>query len=600
MAVGQVETGELPEGSAPRQMRVRKRVLADLLGGRWRRVAGLAVASTLSGVAEAGILAIVAEVAADLAGGDRGATTALGPLSAHLSIPALLWIGAVLALVRLVLQVPMALLPARIASDTQANLRRRLFDAFTRASWEVQSTDREGYLQELMSTQVFLAGTGAIWAASAVTYALTFAVLLASALVLSAAAAGAVLIVSLALFAALRPLSRAAGRAARGLAEAQVDHAQGLGEATRLAEETHVFGVEASQRQHIGLLIDQARAFFFRAQLFVRLVPNIYQSFVYLLIVGGLALVYHFVSGGVASLGAVVLLLVRAGTYGNQLQNAYQQVRQAVPFLEHLQTAEARYRESIVPAGRRPLSAVRTLAFVDVSFDYGAERPALSGVSFEVHAGETIGIVGPSGAGKSTLAQLILQLRSPQSGRYLVNGSAAHEYQPSDWHGLVAYIPQTPNLIHASVSANIRFLRDLSDADVERAARLAGIHDDIMSWSDSYETIVGPRADAVSGGQSQRICLARALAGRPQILLLDEPTSALDPTSERLIQQSLNALSGTMTLLVIAHRMTTLDICDRVMVILDGRLDAFGSADSIRDGNAYYRSAELLSDAARP
>jgi ABC-type multidrug transport system fused ATPase/permease subunit len=131
----------------------------------------------------------------------------------------------------------------------------------------------------------------------------------------------------------------------------------------------------------------------------------------------------------------------------------------------------------------------------------------------------------------------------------------------------------------------------VSDQDVERAARLAGIHDDIAAWSDGYSTTVGPRAAAVSVGQAQRICLARALALRPQILVLDEPTSALDPTSERLIQASLTSLKGRLTLFIIAHRMSTLDICDRVMVILDGRLDAVERFDDLQSRNAYYRSA---------
>ncbi len=129
---------------------------------------------------------------------------------------------------------------------------------------------------------------------------------------------------------------------------------------------------------------------------------------------------------------------------------------------------------------------------------------------------------------------------------------------------------------------------------MDEAARLARIHDDIVSWSDGYATIVGPRADAVSGGQQQRICLARALVARPEVLILDEPTSALDPHSESLIQESLSALREELTLFIIAHRMSTLDICDRVMVILDGRLVAFDTAQGLRDENAYYRSASAL------
>ena len=140
----------------------------------------------------------------------------------------------------------------------------------------------------------------------------------------------------------------------------------------------------------------------------------------------------------------------------------------------------------------------------------------LSEISFTVQAGEAIGIVGPSGAGKSTLVQLLLRLREP--GRGSLSGQrrpTSASIRREDWHRLVAYVPQEPRLLHASVADNIRFFRDIDDEAVERAARLARIHEDIIGWADGYETIVGPRADAVSGGQQQRICLARALAARP-------------------------------------------------------------------------------------
>jgi ABC-type multidrug transport system fused ATPase/permease subunit len=218
----------------------------------------------------------------------------------------------------------------------------------------------------------------------------------------------------------------------------------------------------------------------------------------------------------------------------------------------------------------------------------------LTGISFDVAEGEVIGIIGPSGAGKSTLVQLLLGLRGPDEGAYEVDGRPASVYRQADWHRQVSFVPQEPRLLHASVADNIRFYRDIAIADVERAARLARIHEDIVAWPNGYETIVGPRADAVSGGQQQRICLARALAAKPGMLVLDEPTSALDPHSETLIGESLNALKSELTLFIIAHRMSTLDICDRVMVIVDGRLVGFDTKPLLQASNSYYRHASRL------
>ena len=158
-----------------------------------------------------------------------------------------------------------------------------------------------------------------------------------------------------------------------------------------------------------------------------RLIPNIYQSLIFLVIVVGLAGIYDAGVGHVASLGAVVLLLVRAGTYGQQIQGAYQMVRQALPFVDRLQDAEQRYLASTPEAGELPLTNIRSLVFNDVSFAYRPDRNVLTDISFEVTRGETIGVVGPSGAGKSTMVQILLQLRAPTNGDYLVNGESAKQ-----------------------------------------------------------------------------------------------------------------------------------------------------------------------------
>jgi ABC-type multidrug transport system fused ATPase/permease subunit len=345
--------------------------------------------------------------------------------------------------------------------------------------------------------------------------------------------------------------------------------------------------------------VTTVRSLFYRTQMLSRLTPGIYQSIIYLLVVGGLAVLYATHSGHVASLGAVVLLLIRAGGYGQSVQAGYQTIRQAMPFVERVQEVERRYEASIPATGNRSLSHVGMLAFEGVDFAYTPGRRVLSSISFEVTAGETIGVIGPSGAGKSTLVQILLQLRFPDDGRYLINGMSAHEFARGDWYARVAYVPQEPRLLHASVADNIRFYRDLDDASVHEAARLARIDADIRTWADGYDTVIGPRADAVSGGQQQRICIARALAGRPEVLVLDEPTSALDPRSESLLQESLVSLKERLTLFVIAHRMSTLDICNRVMVVVDGRVEDFDTPARLDHQSAYYRSASALAAGSR-
>jgi ATP-binding cassette, subfamily B, bacterial len=568
--------------------------LTALLGDRRGLVSALALSSIVSGFTEAGILAIVAQVAAALVNGVTRVQVRVGPLHVDATVGTLFAVAIALAVFRLALQAPLSILPARIAADVQSRLRTSVFDAFTRASWEEQSRDREGHLQETMTSQVIQATWGALQATTLLTAAFTFLVLIVSALALDAPAAGVVLGAAVLLFALLRPLNALGARRARALSQAQMEYAGGVGEAIRLAEETQVFGVAAAQRSRIDGFIATAHDLFFRTQLIARLIPNLFQSLIYLLLVAGLAALYATNRGHVASLGAVVLLLVRAGTNGQQVQGAYQALRQSLPFVERLQETERRYARSRPAAGSKPLASVRTLAFEEVCFAYRSERPVLSDISFTVNSGEAIGIIGPSGAGKSTLVQILLGLRAPDRGHYLVNGVPAELIAGEEWHRRVAYVPQEPRLVHATVTDNIRYFRALDDDAVERAARLARIHDDIVGWPNGYDTVVGPRADAVSGGQQQRICLARALAARPQVLVLDEPTSALDPYSETLIQESLTALKSELTMFIVAHRMSTLDMCDRVMVILAGHLAAFDTIALLHKQNSYYRSASML------
>ncbi len=566
-----------------------------LIGERRGTVVAYSVTSILSGFTEAATLAIIAEIAATMVKGSSSLQSHVGPFHIHATIDALILAAFLLTLIRLVLQVPLSILPARITADVQAGLRTALFDAFSRASWQVQSQDQEGRLQETMTGQVLQATAAAQQMTQLIFAVFTFLVFMASALLLNALAAIIVGSTSVLLFGLLRPLRGRLRRYSRALSKAQVEYAGAIAEAIRVSQETQVFGVQDAQRRRVGRYVGASRGWLMRATILNRLIANTYITLIYFLVVAGLAGVYYIAgSAHAGALGGVVLILVRAGTTSQLAQGAYQGLISSLPFVERTQEVQKRYAQSAVPDGERALAGVQSIAFDGVHFSYKRGRPVLSDISFEVAGSEVIGVIGPSGAGKSTLVQLLLGLRLPDQGEYLVNGVNAAEFRRADWQRLVSFVPQEPRLVHASVAANIRFFRAIDAEAVERAARLARIHDDIIGWPDGYETVVGPRADAVSGGQQQRICLARALAARPDVLVLDEPTSALDPQSEARISESLEALKSELTLFIIAHRMTTLEMCDRVMVIVDGRLVAFDTKALLQKDNPYYRQASKL------
>lgn len=565
-------------GAAPYQ-RAPISTLSALIGvlraQRWRAVA-LMTGSFLAGLAESTILALVAHVASVLVEGADVVSADLGPLRLDAQVSMVLAVAAVLAAVRLAIQVAIAYLPVRMAGDMQAQLRVRLFDAYSRAAWEAQADDRDGHLQELVTSQAGQATQAMLNATTLVSAGFMFLTLVVTAFTIGPLVALLVLTVVGSLALLLRPLGRRGRKHSKELSAAQLDFAGGVSAAVRLAEETYTFDAAAAERQRIGERIEAARRHFIQAQFSSRLTLGLFQGLVVLLLVGALVGLYASGTGRIAGLGAAVLILVRASSYGQQLQFSWQVIQQTAPYLERLRDAEERYRRHTPPSGDRAFPTGGELRFEGVSFSYRGDRRGLRlrDVTFAVSAGDVVGIVGPSGAGKSTLVQLLLRMRMPTAGRYLVGGIPAEDIDLASWRRHMAYVPQEPRLLDASVADNIRYHRDIGLARIERAARLAHIHDDIVAMPHGYDTIVGQRADAVSGGQRQRLCLARALVGDPSALILDEPTSALDSRSEAAIQASLRELTDDLTMFIVAHRLSLLEICDRVFEIEDGRVYA--------------------------
>jgi ABC-type multidrug transport system fused ATPase/permease subunit len=570
------------------------RRVRPLVAGNWLAVAVLAVASVGAGLAEAAVLVLVADVAAAMVLQGQHASTTNPTVGLHLSIGTALLVALGLAGVRLILQLLVAWLPARITTDVQARLRVELFDAFTRASWATQADESEGRLQELMTDQVTHASSAVLYFATSLTAAAMFLTLLISAFALNPVVALLVLATSVVLFQGLRPIDRLGRSAARDMSQATIEHASAVSESVRLAQEAQIFGAAPAYRARVGVLIDTVRAAFYRTQLTARVIGTVYQSLVIILIVAGLAGLYLLGAGRLASLGAVVLMLVRASAYGQQFQASNHVLIQTMPYLDQLEASIAAYRLSAPADDGCPLPRIRTLAFDRVEFSYPRAKIVLHDISFEVAAGEAVGVIGPTGAGKSTMTQLLLRLRDPDAGVYLVNGVPAHRFARPDWQSRVAYVPQDPQVFTGTVADNIRFYRDIEDKAVERAARQAHIHEEIVAMPAGYGTVIGQRADALSGGQRQRVCLARALAGHPDVLVLDEPTSALDLASEAAIQASLAELHGEVILFIVAHRVSILDICDRVLVLEAGRLKAFAPLAELERSNAFYQRVRSL------
>ena len=578
-----------------RRARAAWKRLTPFFGASRLAILAMVAAAVGAGFAEGALLTIVAAIAQALSVGASTVEAGLGPFSLAADFSVLFAAALALALVRGSLQVLLAYLPARMSANAMADLRRRLFNAFVNTSWSVQSAERDGHFQALMNMHVNKTCAAIIALAGGLTAFLMFATLLASAFTLSVPTASLIIVASLAMSLALRPLSHRLRRYAQALSEENVEYSQEIQEIVLMAEETQVFGASRSFRAGVSESIERVRLPLLRSRFLAKAVPALYQSVALLLLVIALGVVALSSSTSIAALGAVVLILIRSFTYGQQMQGAIANMDELIPFMHRLGDSIADYEAHPQQDGDEELPPIERLGMRDVHFSYVPDTEVLAGIDFEVRTGEATGIVGPSGAGKSSIVQLLLRLRDPDRGLLLVNGRDARSFRRSEWQARVSYVPQTPQLIWGTAADNIRFYRPhLNDADVELAARRAHIHDEIMSWPDGYQTVIGQRASAVSGGQRQRLCLARALADNPYVLILDEPTSALDVKSELLVQESLESLRGELLLFLVAHRLSTLSICDRVMVIVGGRLEALSEPAELLETNAFYREVSEI------
>ncbi len=341
---------------------------------------------------------------------------------------------------------------------------------------------------------------------------------------------------------------------------------------------------------------------------------TLYSATVNVVVAAGTAVVIYVgaraVLSGNLTLGQLLVFI----SYLAQLYQPINQITQSWGLIAAARVGATRVFEVLeteadLPSGTRqfPPGGVRAdIAWRDVSFRYRADTPVLNDIDVAVAAGSKIAIVGPTGAGKSTLLGLLPRFFDPSSGAVTIDGVDIREYTLNSLRSQIAMVLQPPLLFPLSVADNIAYGRPGANRDaIESAARLARIHDTVARMPERYETLLGEGGVALSEGEKQRITIARALLRDAPILILDEPTSALDVETEALVMQAIETLMEGRTTFIIAHRLSTVRRCDRILVLRDGMItESGGFAELLRRGGTfaeYYRTqfapAETLSHA---
>ncbi len=369
-------------------------------------------------------------------------------------------------------------------------------------------------------------------------------------------------------------------------------------------ETVKYFGNEA----HEAARFDDALARYETAAVRTQVTLNLLNIGQAAIIAGGLALIMLMAARGVVAGQMTVGKFVLVNTYLMQLYQplnflgfVYASIKQGVVDMEQMFRLLAVDREVADAPGARPLAAsplAGSVAFEGVRFGYGPDREILHGVSFAAAPGAKLAIVGPTGAGKSTISRLLFRFYDVTGGRVLIDGQDVREVTQDSVRAAIGVVPQDTVLFNDTIRYNIAYGRiGATQAEVERAARAAQVHDFVLGLPEGYDTRVGERGLKLSGGEKQRVAIARTILKDPRILILDEATSALDTRTEVEIGAALRNAAADRTTLVIAHRLSTVVDADEIIVLVHGEVAERGTHASLLAARGAYAGMWQLQEA---
>ncbi|MDP9464414.1 MAG: ABC transporter ATP-binding protein/permease [Actinomycetota bacterium] len=527
----------------------------------------ISLASFAAGIADAACLLAISTAAVAITGG-RDHIDLLG---IDITVRDGLILAAAAAGVRLLLGLWSAHTGAGVAAEIVHRHRTTVLRSFIDAPWGISSAQSPGAIQQVAMANTQVAGAYVLTATALVSAGINIAVLTIAAIAASPIGAAAVAAIAVIVALVMRPWTRRSRHTGEQEAEQGQDVAARFADIVATARPITLFDVGGPVADNFEVASQQQINLYRTSRFLAGASPTVFQALVACAAAGGLWILSGRSVGNIAAFGSVALLSLRAVSQGQLAQQATQTLGAQQGFIEQLLATEAQLTAVASGFGSRDTPHIESLALQAATLQHD-DRFVLGPIDLDIARHEVVGLVGHSGAGKSTVVDLLARLRQPSTGSLLVNGDDATVFSSASWAARIACVPQEPVVLAGTVADNIRWFRQLDTDRLVDAARQANIADEIDAWPRGIDTEVGHGGTQLSVGQRQRICLARALAGRPDILLLDEATSALDGASEERIRAALDSLKGSVTMVIVAHRPSTLSLCDRMVRIDDGML----------------------------
>lgn len=460
----------------------------------------------------------------------------------------------------------------QIHGRISGSLRDQLLQAFLAADWETKREFPDGtVLQIAVAYPKKAAGhTGALLGYMGSLF--TLGSLISVALLMSVTVTSLLLLGLLVVVLALLPIRSWMQEQAGSSLSRERELSSDLSDAIRNAESIDAFFVQRAVADRLVDLSNKEVAINVRAKFVKAVISPIYATLTYAFLCLAIVAVSLLDGADIGDVAPIFLILMRALTYAQSLQGALLTSANFLPLLDASSEALTRLRRGQVVVGCQTLGSFQGLELRGAEFAYKGEAlPAVCIPEVVIRRGDRVGVVGASGSGKSTFGRILVGLMEPSVGRVFVNGVERSDFNKMEWSRLAAFVPQRVELIAGSISNNVRYFRqDIGDDDVVRALEQANILDEILDLPEGLKTELGAGEHGLSGGQCQRLGIARALAGNPQFLIMDEPTAALDYDSERAILQTLDELPESLTLVVISHRGAILTACSRILRIEEG------------------------------